>query len=41
MDIFSFIYGFYTNEIKGWYNYHRIQKKLGYLSPADYEKQSA
>ncbi|MGL5055917.1 MAG: IS3 family transposase [Fusobacteriaceae bacterium] len=27
--------------IEGWYNHHRIQKKLGYLSPADYEKQSA
>ena len=24
--------------IEGWYNNHRIQKKLGYLSPADYRK---
>ncbi|MGL5050142.1 MAG: transposase, partial [Fusobacteriaceae bacterium] len=27
--------------IEGWYNNHRIQKKLGYLSPADYQKQVA
>lgn len=27
--------------IESWYNNHRIQKKLGYLSPADYQKQSA
>lgn len=27
--------------IEGWYNNHRIQKKLGYLSPANYQKQVA
>ncbi|WP_371417706.1 IS3 family transposase [Cetobacterium somerae] len=27
--------------MEGWYNNHRIQKKLGYLSPADYQKQVA
>ncbi|MBC2854547.1 IS3 family transposase [Cetobacterium sp. 2G large] len=27
--------------IEDWYNNHRIQKKLGYLSPVDYRKQVA
>lgn len=27
--------------IESWYNNHRVQKKLGYLSPVDYKKQVA
>lgn len=28
------------NYIESWYNNHRIQKKLGYLSPVDYKNQA-